>query len=89
MIILASEGIESVETDLGEYIQQLDGEPPYHIVTPAMHKSKEDVARLFAEKLHTAPGLSPEELTLVAREKLRGKYTAAEVGITGANFIIC
>ncbi len=85
---LTSEGIESVETDLGEYIQQLDGEPPYHIVTPAMHKSKEDVARLFEEKLHTAPGLSPEELTLVAREKLRGKYTAAEVGITGANFII-
>ena len=85
---LASEGIESVETDLGEYIQQLDGEPPYHIVTPAMHKSKEDVARLFAEKLNTAPGLSPEELTLVAREKLRGKYTTAEVGITGANFIL-
>ena len=85
---LASEGIESVETDLGEYIQQLDGEAPYHIVTPAMHKSKEDVARLFAEKLNTAPGLSPEELTLVAREKLRGKYTAAEVGITGANFIL-
>ena len=85
---LASEGIESVETDLGEYIQQLDGEPPYHIVTPAMHKSKEDVARLFADKLNTAPGLSPEELTLVAREKLRGKYTAAEVGITGANFIL-
>lgn len=85
---LASEGIESVETDLGEYIQQLDGEAPYHIVTPAMHKSKEDVARLFAEKLNTAPGLSPEELTLVARENLRGKYTSAEVGITGANFII-
>ncbi len=80
--------IESVETDLGEYIQQLDGEPPYHIVTPAMHKSKEDVARLFHEKLHTAPGLSPEQLTLVARENLRKKYTEAEVGITGANFII-
>ena len=47
--------IESVETDLGEYIQQLDGEPPYHIVTPAMHKSKEDVAKLFHEKLNTAP----------------------------------
>lgn len=85
---LESEGIESVETDLGEYIQQLDGEPPYHIVTPAMHKSKEDVARLFAQKLNTPPSLSPEELTLVARENLRGKYTAAEVGITGANFII-
>jgi L-lactate dehydrogenase complex protein LldF len=85
---LEAAGIESVETDLGEYIQQLDGEPPYHIVTPAMHKSKEDVARLFAEKLDTPPGLSPEQLTLVAREKLRGKYTAAEVGVTGANFLI-
>lgn len=85
---LEEAGIESVETDLGEYIQQLDHEPPYHIVTPAMHKSKEDVARLFAEKLHTPPGLSPEALTLVAREKLRTKYTEAEVGITGANFLI-
>lgn len=81
-------GIESVETDLGEYIQQLDGEAPYHIVTPAMHKSKEDVARLFANKLGTSPSLSPEELTLVAREKLREKYLQAEIGITGANFII-
>jgi L-lactate dehydrogenase complex protein LldF len=85
---LEAAGIESVETDLGEYIQQLDGEPPYHIVTPAMHKSKEDVARLFTEKLDTPPGLSPEQLTLVARERLRGKYTAAEVGVTGANFLI-
>ncbi len=85
---LNSQGIESIETDLGEYIQQLDGEPPYHIVTPAMHKSKEDVAKLFTEKLHTPPGLSPEELTMVARDKLRGKYTEAEVGITGANFLI-
>ncbi|HUQ67553.1 MAG TPA: LutB/LldF family L-lactate oxidation iron-sulfur protein [Flavitalea sp.] len=80
--------IESVETDLGEYIQQLAGEPPYHIVTPAMHKSKEDVAQLFHEKLNTKPGLTPEQLTLVAREKLRDKYVQAEVGITGANFII-
>lgn len=81
-------GIESVETDLGEYIQQLDGEPPYHIVTPAMHKSKEDVARLFAEKLNTDINLTPEQLTLVAREKLRKKYVEAEIGVTGANFII-
>lgn len=85
---LEENGIESVETDLGEYIQQLDGEPPYHIVTPAMHKSKEDVARLFAEKLGTSSKLSPEQLTLVAREKLREKYIQAEIGITGANFII-
>ena len=85
---LEKNNIESVETDLGEYIQQLDGEPPYHIVTPAMHKSKEDVAKLFYEKLHTAPNLTPEQLTLVAREKLREKYVQAEIGITGANFLI-
>lgn len=85
---LQENNIESVETDLGEYIQQLDGEAPYHIVTPAMHKSKEDVAKLFAEKLGTDLKLTPEQLTLVAREKLREKYTQAEVGITGANFII-
>ncbi|MGZ5191368.1 MAG: LutB/LldF family L-lactate oxidation iron-sulfur protein [Flavisolibacter sp.] len=85
---LEKHGIESVETDLGEYIQQLDEEPPYHIVTPAMHKSKEDVARLFNEKLGTPIDLNPSQLTLVAREKLREKYMQAEVGITGANFII-
>jgi len=85
---LEANGIESVETDLGEYIQQLDGEAPYHIVTPAMHKSKEDVAKLFADKLGTPGGLSPEELTQVARIKLREKYVQAEVGVTGANFMM-
>ena len=80
--------IESIETDLGEYIQQLDQEPPYHIVTPAMHKSKEDVARVFHEHLNTPLDLSPEEMTLVAREKMREKYVQAEVGVTGANFLI-
>lgn len=85
---LEQHGIESVETDLGEYIQQLDGEAPYHIVTPAMHKSKEDVAKLFAEKLGTAPNLTPGQLTLVARDLLREKYRQAQIGITGANFII-
>ncbi len=85
---LEKNGIESVETDLGEYIQQLDGEPPYHIVTPAMHKSKEDVAKLFAEKLGTDPKATPEQLTLTAREILREKYLQAEIGVTGANFII-
>ena len=85
---LEKNNIESVETDLGEYIQQLDGEPPYHIVTPAMHKSKEDVAKLFSDKLGTDPGLTPEQLTLVARQTLREKYIRAEIGITGANFIV-
>ncbi len=86
---LEKNGIESVETDLGEYIQQLDGEAPYHIVTPAMHKNKEDVAKLFHEKLGTPINLTPEQLTLVARDILREKYVEAEIGVTGANFIIC
>ena len=81
-------GIEAIETDLGEYIQQLDGEPPYHIVTPAMHKSKEDIAKLFHEKLQVDSNLSPEQLTLVARTRLRTKFQEAEIGISGANFII-
>ncbi len=85
---LERNGIASIETDLGEYIQQLDGESPYHIVTPAMHKSKEDVARVFAKHLGTDPNLTPEQLTKVAREKLRTKYVQAEVGVTGANFLL-
>jgi L-lactate dehydrogenase complex protein LldF len=86
--VLEKHHIESIETDLGEFIQQLDGEPPYHIVTPAMHKSKEDVAKLFSEKFGTPADYSPEQLTLTARELLRKKYVEAEVGVTGANFII-
>lgn len=85
---LAENGITSVETDLGEYIQQLDGEPPYHIVTPAMHKSKEDVARVFHEKLGTEPNLPPHELTMIARRNLRQDYIRADVGITGGNFLL-
>ncbi len=85
---LEKNGIESIETDLGEYIQQLDGETAYHIVTPAMHKSKEDVARLFNKKLGTSISLTPTELTQVARKIMREKYMQAEVGVTGANFII-
>lgn len=85
---LAKHGIDSVETDLGEYIQQLDGEAPYHIVTPAMHKSKEDVAKLFHEKLGVAPNLTPTELTQIARRNLREKYTTSEVGVTGGNFLL-
>jgi L-lactate dehydrogenase complex protein LldF len=85
---LEKQGIESVETDLGEYIQQLAEEPPYHIVTPAMHKSREDIARLFSQKLNTRPDLSADQLTLVARDVLREKYVKAEIGITGANFLL-
>lgn len=81
-------GIESIETDLGEYIVQLAGEKPYHIVTPAMHKSKQDVADLFHKEFQTPLTATAEELTAVARENLRKKYIEAGAGITGANFIL-
>lgn len=81
-------GVESLETDLGEFIVQIAGERPYHIVTPAMHKSKEDVAELYHDKFNTATDLSPEELTYYTRLKLREKFTKAEMGITGGNFLI-
>lgn len=85
---LEKAGIEILETDLGEYIVQLAGEKPYHIVTPAMHKSKQDVAEIFHEKLGTPINLTPKQLTEVAREKLRNKYLEADIGFTGANFLI-
>src|ERR1700760_2405026 len=80
--------IESLETDLGEYIVQLLGQRPYHIVTPAMHLSKEDIAKLFNEKFGTAVDATPEQITAKAREILREKYVRADVGITGGNFLI-
>ena len=64
---LQENGIESLETDLGEYIQQLDNEPPYHIVTPAMHKSKEDIARLFILVLEIGLDLAIERLFLALK----------------------
>jgi L-lactate dehydrogenase complex protein LldF len=85
---LEENGIESIETDLGEYIVQLRNEPPYHIVTPAMHLSKEDIAKTFHEKKQTPPDWTPEQITHFVRDELRLKYSKAEVGITGANFLL-
>jgi len=86
---LEAAGIAPVETDLGEYILQLAGEPPSHIVAPAYHKPKADVAALF--RTHHG-GASPrergEDLVAEARHILRRKYFAADVGITGANALI-
>ena len=81
-------GVESVETDLGEFIVQVAGEKPYHIVTPAMHKSRFDIADLFHEKFGTSEDATPEELTLYVRDLLREKFIDAEVGVTGANFLV-
>ncbi|MCB2221327.1 MAG: iron-sulfur cluster-binding protein [Bacteroidetes bacterium] len=85
---LENDGIEILETDLGEYIVQLAGEKPYHIVTPAMHKSKEDIAELFHEKFNIPRESTPEEMTGYVRERLRKKFVSADVGITGSNFLI-
>lgn len=81
-------GCESVETDLGEFIVQVAGEKPYHIVTPAMHKSKGDIAKLFNEKFGTDINSTPEEMTEYVRVQLRKKYRQADIGVTGANFLI-
>jgi len=85
---LAKRSVESFETDLGEFIVQLAGEKPYHILTPAMHKSKEDVAELFNQKFGLEPNARPEEITGFVRSFLREKFMSAQLGITGANFLI-
>jgi L-lactate dehydrogenase complex protein LldF len=79
---------EVFETDLGEFIVQIAHEKPYHIVTPAMHKSKEDVAALFHEKFGLPENSKPEEITLFVRDQLRKEFIRADVGITGGNFLV-
>lgn len=80
--------INCLETDLGEYIVQLAGEKPYHIVTPVMHKSKEDIAELFYNLFDLDKNSSPEDITAFVREKLRDDFISADMGITGSNFLI-
>ncbi len=86
--IMAKNSIEAIETDLGEYIVQLRNEPPSHTVTPAMHLSKEEIAKTFNEKKGTPLDLGPEQITNFVRQELREKYVNADVAISGANFII-
>ena len=82
----AERGIEAVETDLGEYIVQLAGETPSHVVAPAIHKSRRDVAELFAATLGSDPLSDETALTRIAREKLRRRFSDAGMGISGVNF---
>ena len=85
---LAAEGVEPVETDLGEFILQLAGEKPYHIIAPAIHKSREDISALFHEKLDCPLYAEPAEMTREARKQLRRRFLEADMGITGANFVV-
>lgn len=86
---LDNAGIDRVETDLAEHIIQLAGDPPSHIVWPAMHRSREDVIKLFREN-HKDPTYSEEitELVRSARRDLRTKFLTADIGISGSNFLL-
>lgn len=82
-------GCEVIETDLGEYILQVDDhDPPSHIVAPALHKNKEQIRDVFQQKLSYKKTEKPEELALHAREMLRKEFLSADIGITGCNFAI-
>jgi L-lactate dehydrogenase complex protein LldF len=81
-------GLKVFETDLGEFIVQLRHEPPYHLVTPAMHLTRSDIATLFKEKLEGVDGDDPEQLVAAARRALRRAFFSSEMSITGANFLV-
>ncbi|HLW52651.1 MAG TPA: LutB/LldF family L-lactate oxidation iron-sulfur protein [Candidatus Angelobacter sp.] len=81
-------GVKAWETDLGEYIVQLRHEPPYHIVTPAMHLNRKQIGDLFRANLEPNLSDDPVELMAAARRKLRQAFFSAEMGISGANFIV-
>ncbi len=85
---LQEAGIEAVETDLGEYIVQLAHERPSHIVAPALHKTRYEIADLFRDRLGVERETVPEQQTLIARRTLREKFLAADIGVTGANFLV-
>lgn len=86
--VLEQAGIQAIETDLGEYIIQLAGTGPSHIIVPAVHLKKEEIATLFSEKLDIHAPADPIELARIAREVLREKFLNAEMGISGGNFLV-
>jgi L-lactate dehydrogenase complex protein LldF len=85
---LEHHNLEAVETDLGEYIIQLAHERPYHIVAPALHKTREQVADLLTERLGVPRETVIEKQTMIARAVLREKFLAADIGVSGANFLV-
>ncbi|MBT3862930.1 MAG: iron-sulfur cluster-binding protein [Chloroflexi bacterium] len=86
---MTDEGFETVETDLGEYIIQLANETPYHLIAPAVHKSRADVARLLDDDYKDGDRVpDATELTMMAREKLRGVFERADMSVTGVNFAV-
>lgn len=85
---LEKHGMEAVETDLGEFIVQIDGDHPSHIVSPIIHKNRRQIAKSFEREGLCGYTEDPQELTTVARRHLREKYLKADVGFTGANFVV-
>jgi L-lactate dehydrogenase complex protein LldF len=86
--ILYEAGIEAVETDLGEYIIQLAGETPYHLIAPAIHKSKSEVSDLLAQQGGGRRETDTARLTMQAREQLREVFVRADMSVTGVNFAV-
>jgi L-lactate dehydrogenase complex protein LldF len=84
----AAAGVEAFETDLGEFIIQLEGTGPSHIIVPAVHMKKEEIAELFRAKLDVEAPPDPVQLTAIARTALRRRFLEAEIGISGANFLV-
>src|SRR5882762_4699332 len=85
---LEAAGVRPIETDLGEYIIQLADEKPSHIIVPAIHKTRVQISDLFEEKLREGRPNEVAEITAMARKRLRSEFLSAEMGITGANFVI-
>lgn len=81
-------GCSVIETDLGEWIVQLAGERPSHITAPALHKTKEEIAKLLTEKLKISVPADTKEIVQLARKEMRRHFTEAEIGISGANFAV-
>ncbi|QMR46326.1 iron-sulfur cluster-binding protein [Citrobacter freundii] len=86
--VLQDAGIQVIETDLGEYILQLDQDPPSHVVVPAIHKDRYQIRRVLHEQMGYDGPETPEAMTLFIRQKIREDFLSAEIGITGCNFAV-
>lgn len=86
---MAAQGIDCIETDLGEYILQLDGDRPSHIIMPAIHKTKQDIAHIFADKIpNTVYTEDVDQMVKIGRETLREQFRDARIGVSGVNFMV-
>jgi len=86
--VLEKEGMQVIETDLGEYLLQISGDKPSHIVVPAIHKDRHQIRKDLSEKLGYEGEETPEDMTRFVREKIRQDFLEADIGISGCNFAV-